>query len=143
MAYSCCFSLGGNLEFLEFLQKKFYNINFQTQTNSAADCVNAVIEIFLFLCNAQLSSSVKCSSWCEWAYLIFRFMAFNTKCENILYRFLQFGLAYYHNVQFGSATLTFKMLRYGKYCKNAEKYSTYLRTVEVLAVLPNNCNENP
>ena len=27
MAYSCCFSLGGNLDFLEFLQKKFYNIN--------------------------------------------------------------------------------------------------------------------
>ena len=23
MAYSCCFSLGGNLDFLEFLQKKF------------------------------------------------------------------------------------------------------------------------
>ena len=28
MAYSCCFSLGGSLDFLEFLQKKFYNINF-------------------------------------------------------------------------------------------------------------------
>ena len=27
MAYSCCFSLGGNLDFPEFLQKKFYNIN--------------------------------------------------------------------------------------------------------------------
>ena len=28
MAYSCCFSSGGNLDFLEFLQKKFYNINY-------------------------------------------------------------------------------------------------------------------
>ena len=29
MAYSCCFSLEGNLDFPEFLQKKFYNINFR------------------------------------------------------------------------------------------------------------------
>ena len=28
MAYSCCFSFGGNLDFPEFLQKKFYNINY-------------------------------------------------------------------------------------------------------------------
>ena len=28
MAYSCCFSLWGNLD---FLQKKFYNINCRTQ----------------------------------------------------------------------------------------------------------------
>ena len=28
MAYFCCFSLGGNLNFPEFLQKKFYNINY-------------------------------------------------------------------------------------------------------------------
>ena len=27
MAYSCCFSFRGNLDFPEFLQKKFYNIN--------------------------------------------------------------------------------------------------------------------
>ena len=27
MAYSCCLSLGGNLDFPEFRQKKFYNIN--------------------------------------------------------------------------------------------------------------------
>ena len=27
MAYSCCFSQRGNLDFLDFLQKKFYNIN--------------------------------------------------------------------------------------------------------------------
>ena len=26
MAYSCCFSLGGNLDFPDFLQKRFYNI---------------------------------------------------------------------------------------------------------------------
>ena len=28
MAYSCCFSFVGNLDFPEFLQKKFYNINY-------------------------------------------------------------------------------------------------------------------
>ena len=27
MAYSCCFSLEGNLDFPEFLQRKLYNIN--------------------------------------------------------------------------------------------------------------------
>ena len=30
MAYSCCFSFVGNLDFPEFLQKKFYNINYWT-----------------------------------------------------------------------------------------------------------------
>ena len=30
MAYSCCFGLRGNLDFPEFLQKKFYNINYWT-----------------------------------------------------------------------------------------------------------------
>ena len=29
MAQSCCFSLGGNLDFPEYLQKKFYNINYR------------------------------------------------------------------------------------------------------------------
>ena len=29
MAYSCCFSFGGNLDFPEFLQTKFYNINYR------------------------------------------------------------------------------------------------------------------
>ena len=29
MANSCCFSLGENLDFLDFLQKKFYNINYR------------------------------------------------------------------------------------------------------------------
>ena len=28
MAYSCCFSLGRNLDFPEFPQKIFYNINY-------------------------------------------------------------------------------------------------------------------
>ena len=28
MAFSCCFSLGGNLDFPGFLQKFFYNINY-------------------------------------------------------------------------------------------------------------------
>ena len=32
MAYSCCFSFVGNLDFPEFLQKKFYNINYSTTT---------------------------------------------------------------------------------------------------------------
>ena len=27
MTYSCCFSLGGNLDFLDFLKKKSYNID--------------------------------------------------------------------------------------------------------------------
>ena len=27
MDYSCCFSLGGNLDFLDFPQRKFYNID--------------------------------------------------------------------------------------------------------------------
>ena len=31
MAYSCCFSLGGNLDFPDFLQKKFYNIDYRSQ----------------------------------------------------------------------------------------------------------------
>ena len=29
MAYSCCFSLGGNLDFSEFLKKKLYEINYR------------------------------------------------------------------------------------------------------------------
>ena len=29
MAYSCCFRFGGNLDFPEFFQKKFYNINYR------------------------------------------------------------------------------------------------------------------
>ena len=28
MVYYCCFTLGGNLDFLDFLQKKFYNIDY-------------------------------------------------------------------------------------------------------------------
>ena len=31
MTYSCCFSIGGNLDFLYFLQKKFYNIDYRSQ----------------------------------------------------------------------------------------------------------------
>ena len=30
MSYSCCFSLWVNLDFPDFLQKKFYNINYRT-----------------------------------------------------------------------------------------------------------------
>ena len=35
MAYSCCFSLGGNLYFPKFLQKKFYNIKYWTNENAS------------------------------------------------------------------------------------------------------------
>ena len=28
ISYSCCFGFRGNLEFPDFLQKKFYNINY-------------------------------------------------------------------------------------------------------------------
>ena len=29
MAYSCCFNLGINLDFLDFLEKKIYNMNYR------------------------------------------------------------------------------------------------------------------
>ena len=29
MAFSCCFALRGNLDFADFIQKKFYNINYR------------------------------------------------------------------------------------------------------------------
>ena len=38
MAYSCCFSFGGNLDFPEFLQKKFYNINYRQGFKNWAVC---------------------------------------------------------------------------------------------------------
>ena len=31
MAYCCCLGLRGNLDFLDFLQKKFYNISYWSQ----------------------------------------------------------------------------------------------------------------
>ena len=34
-AYYCHFSLGGNLDFLDFLQKKFYNINYRVGITSS------------------------------------------------------------------------------------------------------------
>ena len=41
MAYSCCFSLGGNLDFPEFLQKKFYNIYYSSeQIRHNNDCIS-------------------------------------------------------------------------------------------------------
>ena len=36
MAYSCCFSLGGNLDFQEFPPKKFYNINYRRRRSSCS-----------------------------------------------------------------------------------------------------------
>ena len=32
MAYSCCFSLGKFLDFLDFLQKKFYSIDYRVSS---------------------------------------------------------------------------------------------------------------
>ena len=37
MVYSCCFSLGGNLDFPEYLQKKFYNINYWSNDEETSD----------------------------------------------------------------------------------------------------------
>ena len=34
MAYSCCFGIRRNLDFPDFLQKKFYNINYRTRTRT-------------------------------------------------------------------------------------------------------------
>ena len=36
MAYSCYFSLGGNLDFQEFPPKKFYNINYRRRRRSSS-----------------------------------------------------------------------------------------------------------
>ena len=33
MANSCTFSYGGNLDFLDFLPKKFYNIDYWNENN--------------------------------------------------------------------------------------------------------------
>ena len=40
MDYSCCLSLGGNLNFLDFLQKFFYNINYSGQSYKASTFVD-------------------------------------------------------------------------------------------------------
>ena len=40
MDHSCCFSLGGNLDFLDFLQKKFYNIDCSSQSFKCSTTVN-------------------------------------------------------------------------------------------------------
>ena len=37
MAYYCCFSFGGNIDFPEFLQKKFYNINYRSRIVSPSE----------------------------------------------------------------------------------------------------------
>ena len=34
ISYYCCFGLRGNLEFPDFLQKKFYNINYRSSFTS-------------------------------------------------------------------------------------------------------------
>ena len=51
MAYSCCFSLGGNLYFPKFLQKKFYNIKYWTNENASWSVdffATAVLAAFYF-----------------------------------------------------------------------------------------------
>ena len=51
MAYYCCFSLGGNQDFPEFLQKKFYNISYCPQIilfwMSVTEIMNELIEPLL------------------------------------------------------------------------------------------------
>ena len=46
MAYSGCFSLGRNLDFLDFLQKKFYNIDYWNFANRLLLRVESVIGVF-------------------------------------------------------------------------------------------------
>ena len=48
ISYYCCFGLRGNLEFPDFLQKKFYNINYWTVAQ-ADFCIS---EYFYFCKNA-------------------------------------------------------------------------------------------
>ena len=50
MAYSCCFSLGGNLDFLEFLQKSFI-----TSTTEWFDC-NQHQLLFLKACTIWMNN---------------------------------------------------------------------------------------
>ena len=38
MVYSFCFGLRGNLDFPDFLQKKFYNINYRSKTLAKIFC---------------------------------------------------------------------------------------------------------
>ena len=39
ISYSCCFGFRGNLEFPDFLQKKFYNINYRIRSLPSVICV--------------------------------------------------------------------------------------------------------
>ena len=45
MDYSFCFSLGGNLDFLDFLQKKFYNIDYWSNIQLGAKSIDTITNI--------------------------------------------------------------------------------------------------
>ena len=66
MAYSCCFSLGGNLDFTDFLQKQFYNINFWIRATR-----NESIQWTLRIQNLTRSSFSELVQlmWLDWAIL--------------------------------------------------------------------------
>ena len=48
MAISCCFGLRGNLEFPDFLQKKFYNINYSLNFHPICFCMGIGPPCFRF-----------------------------------------------------------------------------------------------
>jgi len=46
MVCYCCFSLGGNLDFLDFLAKKFYNINYWSKFLGKSSIPNCLLGAF-------------------------------------------------------------------------------------------------
>ena len=49
MVYYCCFTLGGNLDFLDFLQKKFYNIDYWCLCMCMYGCRGSLWYNFIFV----------------------------------------------------------------------------------------------
>ena len=64
---SCCFSYGGDLEFLDFLQKKFYNINYWTKT--WPQYVSLSLTRSFFSSDLFLGFYDVVPSWQLWSYL--------------------------------------------------------------------------
>ena len=72
MAYSSCFSLGGNLDFPEFFQKKFYNISYRPSLNNMSmvifyrwqkqDDYGDIISSNFVIC--PIKTSLKCLRQC-------------------------------------------------------------------------------
>ena len=48
MSYSCCFSLGGNLDFIDFLQKRFYNFDYWSQSYRGSMIANYDSSVVLY-----------------------------------------------------------------------------------------------